>query len=91
MIGETEPDPEKRAAILIRALTENWGVEPAKAEANVGYYVDTAPFIRFRPAEAGLTSTGRCCSTSRIPKPIRMKTTAHQHRHRRPPRRRPPR
>ena len=50
VVGEPEPDPEKRAAVLMRALTENWGVEPAKAQANVGNYVDTAPFIRFRPA-----------------------------------------
>ena len=53
VIGEPEPDPEARSAILLRALTESWGVEPAKATANLSYYVDTAPFIRFRPAEAG--------------------------------------
>lgn len=51
MLGESEPDPGRRSAILLRALTESWGVEPAKATANLGYYVDTAPFIRFRPAE----------------------------------------
>jgi deazaflavin-dependent oxidoreductase (nitroreductase family) len=53
VIGEPEPDPEKRSAILFRALTENWGVEPVKATANLGYYVDTAPFIRFRPVGSG--------------------------------------
>jgi hypothetical protein len=52
VIGEPEPDPDRRAAILLRALTENWGVEEGKARANLGIYVDTAPFIRFRPAEA---------------------------------------
>jgi deazaflavin-dependent oxidoreductase (nitroreductase family) len=51
VIGEPEPDPERRAAILFRALTENWGVEEGKARANLGVYVDTAPFIRFHPVE----------------------------------------
>lgn len=49
VIGVAESDPEKRAAIIFRALTESWGSEPQEARANLGYYVDTAPFIRFRP------------------------------------------
>ena len=52
VIGEPEPDPERRAAVLFRALTESWGVEEGKARANLDAYVDTAPFIRFRPVEA---------------------------------------
>ena len=48
VVGETEPDAEKRAAIIFRALTESWGSEPGKAHANLDYYVNTAPFIRFR-------------------------------------------
>ena len=48
VVGETEPDPEERAAIIFRALTESWGSEPGKARANLDYYVNTAPFIRFR-------------------------------------------
>ncbi|HLF44401.1 MAG TPA: nitroreductase/quinone reductase family protein [Acidimicrobiia bacterium] len=48
VVGETEPDPEERAAIIFRALTESWGSEPEKARANLDYYVNTAPFIRFR-------------------------------------------
>jgi hypothetical protein len=51
VIGEPEPDPKRRAAILFRALTESWGVEERKANADLGIYVDTAPFIRFRPVE----------------------------------------
>ena len=49
VVGETEADPEKRAAIIFRALTESWGSEPEKARANLDYYVNTAPFIRFKP------------------------------------------
>jgi hypothetical protein len=50
VIGESEADPEKRAAIIYRALTESWGGEPEKARADLDYYVETAPFVRFRPA-----------------------------------------
>jgi deazaflavin-dependent oxidoreductase (nitroreductase family) len=47
--GEAEVDSEVRAGIIFRALTESWGTEPEKARANLDYYVNTAPFIRFRP------------------------------------------
>ncbi|MEX1126740.1 MAG: nitroreductase/quinone reductase family protein [Acidimicrobiia bacterium] len=49
VVGETEADREERGAIIFRALTESWGTEPEKARANLSYYVDTAPFIRFKP------------------------------------------
>lgn len=49
VIGEPEEDTEERGAIIFRALTESWGTEPEKARANLDYYVDTAPFIRFKP------------------------------------------
>src|SRR3990172_6761640 len=41
VVGETEPDPEERAAIIFRALTESWGSEPGKARTHLDYYVDT--------------------------------------------------
>jgi deazaflavin-dependent oxidoreductase (nitroreductase family) len=47
--GEWEADPEVRAAFIYRALTESWGGEPDKARARLDYYVETAPFIRFKP------------------------------------------
>jgi deazaflavin-dependent oxidoreductase (nitroreductase family) len=50
VVGEAEADPEKREAIIYRALTESWGSEPERARSNLHYYVNTAPFIRFRPA-----------------------------------------
>jgi deazaflavin-dependent oxidoreductase (nitroreductase family) len=49
VVGETEGDPETRGAIIFRALTESWASEPERARAHLDYYVDTAPFIRFRP------------------------------------------
>jgi hypothetical protein len=49
MTGETEADPEARGAIIFRALTESWGSEPERARAHLDHYVDTAPFIRFKP------------------------------------------
>jgi hypothetical protein len=51
--GEPEPDREVRAAILLRVLVENWGTEPAKARADLDRWVDTSPFIRFRPSDPG--------------------------------------
>ena len=49
VIGETEADPEKRGVIIFRALTESWGSEPDRARAHLDHYVETAPFIRFKP------------------------------------------
>jgi deazaflavin-dependent oxidoreductase (nitroreductase family) len=49
VIGEVEVDPEKRGAIIFRALTESWGSEPDRAKAHLDHYVNTAPFIRFKP------------------------------------------
>lgn len=48
VIGESEPDPAKRRVILLRALIENWNSDPARSEAAVDRWVETAPFIRFR-------------------------------------------
>ncbi len=49
VVGESEADPEKRGAIIYRALTESWGSEPDRAKAHLDHYVNTAPFIRFKP------------------------------------------
>lgn len=49
VVGETESDPEQRAAIIFRILTESWGGEPERSRAHLDTYVNTAPFIRFRP------------------------------------------
>jgi deazaflavin-dependent oxidoreductase (nitroreductase family) len=49
VVGEAGADSEEKAAIIYRALTESWGGEPEKARANLDYYVNTAPFIRFKP------------------------------------------
>ncbi len=48
-VGEPEPDPEVRRAILLRALVENWDSDPERAEASVYKWVDASPFIRFHP------------------------------------------
>jgi deazaflavin-dependent oxidoreductase (nitroreductase family) len=48
-VGEPEPDPEVRRAILLRALVENWDSDPERAEASVHKWVDGSPFIRFHP------------------------------------------
>jgi len=49
--GETEPDRDERARILLRALVESWGSDPERARADLDRWVDTSPFIRFRPVE----------------------------------------
>ena len=49
VVGEPEPDPVKRRAILLRVLVESWDSDPDRAEAAVHKWVDHSPFIRFRP------------------------------------------
>ena len=51
VVGEPEPDPVKRRAILLRALVESWDSDPDRAEAAVHKWVDQSPFIRFRPTD----------------------------------------
>ncbi len=51
MRGEAEPDPEERARILYRVLTESWGSDPEKSRAALDRWVGTAPFIRFEPVD----------------------------------------
>lgn len=54
VIGESEPDPEIRKVILLRALIENWDSDPERAGAAVHKWVDESPFIRFYPADGGV-------------------------------------
>ena len=49
VLGESEPNRELRAEVILRALTESWGSDFARATAALDRWVDTAPFIRFRP------------------------------------------
>ncbi len=51
MIGQPEPDPDTRAAIILRALVESWGSDPDRAQEAIGTWRDSAPFIRFRPRD----------------------------------------
>lgn len=51
--GEREPDRAERARILSRALIESWGSDPDRVAGALDRWVDTAPFIRFRPIEPG--------------------------------------
>jgi deazaflavin-dependent oxidoreductase (nitroreductase family) len=48
-VGESEPDPEVRRAILLRARVENWDSDPERAEASVHKWVEGSPFFRFHP------------------------------------------
>ncbi len=52
VVGETEPDREERGRILFRALTENWGRDPEETRVDLDRWIDQAPFIRLRTAEA---------------------------------------
>lgn len=45
-------EPDERADVLYRILTEGWGNEPSKAEHILPRWVDTAPLIEFTPARA---------------------------------------
>jgi deazaflavin-dependent oxidoreductase (nitroreductase family) len=52
VVGEPEPDREKRSVILYRALTENWDSPPDRVRESLDYWVDNSPFIRFHPVES---------------------------------------
>jgi deazaflavin-dependent oxidoreductase (nitroreductase family) len=49
VVGEPEPDETMRARILRRALIESWNSPPEGVDRALQKWVDTAPFIRFRP------------------------------------------
>ena len=50
VVGEPEPDPAERARILRRALIESWDSPPERVDDSLQKWVETSPFIRFRPA-----------------------------------------
>lgn len=47
--GEAEPDPDRRAPILRRALIESWNSPPDGVERALPKWVEQSPFIRFEP------------------------------------------
>lgn len=47
--GAPEPDPERRARILRRALIENWDSPPDRVDEALHKWVNGSPFIRFWP------------------------------------------
>ncbi len=47
--GEPEADPDERERIIRRAQVENWDYDSAKVESGIRKWVDTSPFVRFRP------------------------------------------
>jgi deazaflavin-dependent oxidoreductase (nitroreductase family) len=49
VVGELEPDDAERARIIRRARIENWKAAPDEVEAALQHWVETAPFVRFRP------------------------------------------
>lgn len=46
-VAEPIRDPDERAAILFRILTESWGTDPERARADLDTWVATAPLVRF--------------------------------------------
>jgi F420H(2)-dependent quinone reductase len=52
VVGEFEPDPAERGRVLLRARVDSWGADPDEAAANLDYWVETAPFVRFHPLES---------------------------------------
>jgi F420H(2)-dependent quinone reductase len=52
VVGEFEPDPAERGRVLLRARVDSWGADPDEASADLDYWVDTAPFIRFHPVDS---------------------------------------
>ncbi len=41
-------DPEERAVLLFRMLTESWGSDPDKARSSLPKWVDESPLVRVR-------------------------------------------
>lgn len=48
--AEPITDPDERAEVLFRILTESWDTEPEKARAVLPRWVEDSPLVRFRPA-----------------------------------------
>jgi hypothetical protein len=45
-------DPLERAAVIFQARTESWGADPAEARADLEFWVETSPLVRFEVAGA---------------------------------------
>ena len=45
-------DPDERAEVLFRVLTESWGTDPAKARRDLPIWVEKSPLIRFELADS---------------------------------------
>lgn len=43
-------DPDERADVLFRVLTESWGTDPEKAKRDLPIWVEKSPLVRFRLA-----------------------------------------
>ncbi len=41
-------DPDERAEILFKVLTESWGTDPDKARRDLPIWVERSPLIRFQ-------------------------------------------
>jgi deazaflavin-dependent oxidoreductase (nitroreductase family) len=44
-------DPAERAAVIFQARTESWGADPTEARADLDFWVETSPLVRFEVAE----------------------------------------
>ena len=40
-------NPDERAAVLFRVLTESWGTDPDEARAGLSRWVESSPLVRF--------------------------------------------
>ena len=49
--GETGIEKSERARILRRAMIESWGSDPDRVEGAIDRWVESAPFVRFRPSD----------------------------------------
>ena len=50
MVASAVDDPDERAEILYRVLTESWGTDPEKARRDLSIWVERSPLIRFELA-----------------------------------------
>ncbi len=46
-VAEPIDDPEQRAAVLFRILTESWKTDPKQARADLDRWVGGSPLVRF--------------------------------------------
>lgn len=51
VVAEPITDPEERAEVLFRVLTESWGTDPDKARRDLSIWVEKSPLVRFQLAD----------------------------------------